>query len=247
MLELQGLAAGLLDEPLALRLRGRGDGGKPAVWRARLRDDDGRVWRARADRAEELTAAFGADAPAGAPPVAALRSLRPVAIEVRAELPDGRAAARTIRRALVGEGVRVRRWRGLLPGGEATLCRPAQPPVAAVIVDATSGEPDATVAALCAPLLASRGVLALTVGRGGGRRGAHRRTGAPGPRPDAAALLAAAAERLAAAVPGAPPADAIEVVAPLLAPGIPARRPADAAAWDALLARLGARPRQPAR
>lgn len=236
MLELQGAARGLLDDPLTLRVRGLGGDAGPLAWRARLRDDDGRVWRAAADRPERLAAAFTAGG--SAPPVAALRSLRPVAIDVRVEAPDGRAAARTLRRALVGPGVRVRRWRGLLPGGEATLHRPAGAPTATVLLDATGGEPDATVALLSAPLLASRGVLVLTVARGGGGRG---------PRPEPSALLAAAADRLAAAVPGAPPPDAIEVVAPLLAPGIPARRPGDPAAWDQLLARLGAAPRLAAR
>lgn len=253
MLELQGDATGLLDDPLAPRVRGLGgpgaDGGADGAaglrWRARLHDDDGRVWRAEAARAAELAAAFAPASPDPRRPLAALRSLRPVRIEVRAEASDGRAAARTFTRALVGEGVRVRRWSGVLPGAAATLHRPAGAPCATVVLDAAgaSARADAAteqagavpapaeLAALAAPLLASRGVLALTLAPGGGRRSRGQ-----------GELLDAAIELLAA-VPGAAPADRIVTVAPPLAPGVPALAPGDPAAWDALLARLGARPR----
>ena len=88
MLELRGATDGeLLDEPW--RVVARGAGGGPLTWRARIRDDDGRVWRAEATSPQGLA---GAWAPAKRPapgPVAALRSLRPVAIDLRAETADG--------------------------------------------------------------------------------------------------------------------------------------------------------------
>ncbi len=160
-LELSVMPSGLLDDPLAARLRGAGDAG-PVTWRARVRDDDGRVWRAIADRPQDLPAAW-VPAKSSTAMLMALGSLRPVELEIRAELADGRAAARTIRRSLVAEGVRLRRWRGTVA---ATLHLPAAgAPVAVAVLDATGGAEDApAVAALAGPLLASRGVLALSVG-----------------------------------------------------------------------------------
>ncbi len=240
-LEIRGPGSGLLDEPFALQARGAG--GAAAVWRARLRDDDGRVWRASAAQAEELA---GAWAPAKTPsgPLPALQSLRPVRVDVRVEVEDGRAATRTLTRVLVADGVRIRRWRD---GLAATLHLPAaDDPCALVLLDATGGPVQAAVAALAAPLLASRGVLALTV--------------SPQPRADAA--LAAARERLA----GLPSAAGREIallltlnpddpaagvgVGVAVPPGIGVQGEpsgaavARAAAWDALLAALSARPRE---
>ena len=218
-LEIRGPARALLDDPLLLRLRGAG--GASAAWRARFRDDDGRVWRATAPRAEELPGAWTPAKPALGP-LAALRSLRPIELEVRAEVPDGRAATRTLTQVLMGDGVRLRRWRdGRL---SATLHLPGEASGATVLLDATGDDDAAAAATLAAPLLASRGVVVLAL---------------------AAGPLEVASERLAA-VPGA--AAAPEVVrAGLVPPGVATRDPQDhdarAAAWDELLARLGARPR----
>src|SRR5690349_12785211 len=95
-LEISGMPDGLIDDDLLLRVRGAGPD-VALTWRARLRDDDGRVWRASAARAEELASRW-VPAKEGTGAIAALRSLRPVAIDVRAEAPDGRAAARTVTR-----------------------------------------------------------------------------------------------------------------------------------------------------
>jgi hypothetical protein len=172
-----------------------------------------------------------------------------VSFDVHVEAPDGRGASRALARALVGEGVRIRRWRE--PALLATLHLPAGAPCASVVVDAIDGAQPAAVAALAAALLASRGVLALVV--------PPQREQAP-----AGPALEVARERLAA-VPGAVAAPAVlRAVDPfdasadahpvgdpvvVLPPGV-AARDADAAAvaaraeaWDALLARLGARPR----
>jgi hypothetical protein len=217
-LEIRGPARALLDDPLLLRLRGAG--GASAAWRARFRDDDGRVWRATAPRAEELPGAWTPAKPALGP-LAALRSLRPVEVEVRAELPDGRAATRTLTQVLMGDGVRLRRWRD---GLSATLHLPGEASGATVLLDATGDDDAAAAATLAAPLLGSRGVVVLALSAGS---------------------VEVASERLAA-VPGA--AAAPEVVrAGLVPPGVAMRDPQDhdarAAAWDDLLARLGARPR----
>lgn len=148
-LELTGPATALLDEPLTLRVRGAGPDAE-VVWRARLRDDDGRVWRASAESAEGLDAGW-VPAKRPAAPCAALESLRSVQVDVRAEVGDGRAAARTVTRTLLGEGVKVRRWRDI----PATLMLPAGAPVATVLaVDAS---------AVALALLASRGVLVLNL------------------------------------------------------------------------------------
>jgi hypothetical protein len=215
MLELRGATDGeLLDEPW--RVVARGAGGGPLTWRARIRDDDGRVWRAEASSPQGLA---GAWAPAKRPapgPVAALRSLRPVAVDLRAETADGRGTGRSVTRRLVAEGVRSRRWRD---GVTATLHLPAGEPAGVAVLD--GGDPG--VAPLAAALLASRGVLVLQVADG----------------------LEAARERLAG-VPAAAGAGEPRVVAGdgLLPPGIPAEAPGDAEAWDALLSDLGAVPRQ---
>jgi hypothetical protein len=240
-LEIRGPATGLLDEPILLRVRGAGPAAE-LTWRARYRDDDDRIWRAAASRPEDLAARWmPAKQSTGA--LAALRSLRPLGIEVRAETADGRAAARTLTRLMVAEGVRVRRWRA---GLAATLHVPARPqPCATVIVDATAGPAAAEVAALAAPLLASRGALVLVVA----------------PSRGVADPLALARERLAAVPAASEPIlllPAVDPFAPepaqgvVLPPGVGARdggphvAAARATAWDALLARLGATPREPA-
>src|SRR4051812_27720540 len=152
-LEIRGVSAGLLDEPFDLQVRGAAPG-EELLWRARYRDDDLRVWRAAAPTALELSAAWKPAKPSTGP-VAALGSLRPVKIDVRVEAPDGRAAARTITRAILREGVRVRRWRDL----GATLYIPdGEPEDTTVVV----GETHPTVG----PLLASRGSLLLAVSTG---------------------------------------------------------------------------------
>ncbi|WP_187368756.1 hypothetical protein [Baekduia soli] len=242
-LEIRGAATGLLDDPLLMQARGAGRGAE-LVWRARLRDDDGRVWRATAPAPEGLGDAWVPSKVAPGP-IAALASLHPVAIEVRVQAPDGRAATRELTRVLLGDGVRRRRWRD---GLSAALFLPAAPePCAVVLADATAGDGPAAVAALAAPLLASRGVLVLAV------------TAARG-RPTPAEQVQAAAARLGA-VPGvravrtlrvAGPADAGGDGAPVvvLPPGIavavpdPAAVAWRAAAWDALLADLGATARR---
>jgi hypothetical protein len=246
-IEIRGAATGLLDEPLLLGARGAGAAAGSLVWRARFRDDAGRVWQARAAAAEQLAGAW-APAKATTGSLAALQSLRPVSLDVQVEASDGRGASRTLTRALVGEGVRTRRWRE--PGLLATLHLPAGEACASVVIDATGGPRQGAVAALAAPLLASRGVLALVVPR-------------PREQAPAADALRLAGERLAA-VPGAgsavvvlPAVDPFEVQAEptaagdavvALPPGIAARGAdgtdaARATAWDALLAGLGARPR----
>jgi hypothetical protein len=228
MLEIRGAAPGLLDDPLLLDV-----GGAPPntalVWRGRFRDDDGFVWRAAAPRSEGLSTAWVPAKPT-AGPVAALRSLRTLDVDVRVEGPDGSAASRTIARRLLDEGVRVRRWRDDVAGA---LHLPARPVGSAILIDATAPATDHIAAGipLAAALLASRGVVVLVVTGGKGDP------------------LPAARERLAA-VPGTP--DAIDTYTaaevPLPAgvglrgedqPGAVAR----AEAWDTLLARVGARPR----
>ena len=231
-----------LDDPLGLR--GRGAGGETdSSWRARFRDDDGRVWRAAPGARGEPAAAW-APAKPGTGPFAALRSLHPVAIELRLEAADGRSAARTVTRRLLADGVQVRTLAG-------RPRRPALPPrrhpASALVIDATSGAGHDAVATPAAALLASRGVLVLAVGPGRGKT-------------TPAAMLAEARERLAAlpaaagtpvtvlpalelAAAAGPPGDGV-----VLPPGIPATDTAEQAAtraqaWDALLARLAATPR----
>jgi len=255
-LELRATADALLDAPLEASVRGAG--GAELLWRARTHDDDNRVWRASAARPEELNAAWApAKATTGA--VAALRSLRPVALELRAEAADGRAAARTVRRRLVADGVRVRRWRDGVAG---TLLLPArETPCAAVVVtpaapgpasdaptprghrpnaDAAPGpashspspleaRPSAAAPALLPPD-ALLPVAALLASRGA----LVFATAQPGDGERALELLAAIP---AAGRAERPP----RLLSPLpLPPGLPARVAADAAAWDALLAELGA-------
>jgi hypothetical protein len=216
VLDLRGAAPGLLDDPLLLDV----SGAPPAAsltWRARIRDDDGFVWRAVGERVDALTWAPAKPASAGAH--AALRSLRPVEIDVRVEDPDGAAASRTLTRKLLAEGVRARRWRDGVAG---TLHLPAEATGGAAILDAGRADPE--VVPLAAALLASRGVLVFALTRG---------------TPDAA-------REALAAVPSAPRDVAVVDEVPL-PPGVPARTPLDPAAWDALLARLDARPRRVAR
>jgi hypothetical protein len=57
MLEIQGPDIALLDDRLELRARGAGPAAA-RVWQARMRDDDGLVWRARAARPEDLPGAW---------------------------------------------------------------------------------------------------------------------------------------------------------------------------------------------
>ena len=149
MIEIQGPATALADEPLTLRARGAGPDAD-LTWHARMRDDDGLVWRARAERAEDLPGAWRGKAER-----AALASLRPLRIDVRVEAADGQATSRTVTRLLVGEGVRVRRWRD---GPVATLHLPAGAPSASLLVDGAAGVAPA--------LLASHGVLVLAMARG---------------------------------------------------------------------------------
>jgi hypothetical protein len=242
-LEIKVPATALLDEPLIPRARGAGPDDE-LVWRARFRDDDGRVWRASAGRAGDLAAAWVPAKPSTGP-VAALQSLHPLSIDLRVELTDGRAAGRSVTRRLMDEGVRMRRWR---EGLSATLHLPAgERATATLLVDATAGAEEAMVAALAAPLLASRGLLVLAVApaRGGGApermlaTARERLAAVPGAAPDVHVLRALA--------PSAPPEPGAAVSLP---PGVGAREPdhrtataARAASWDALLARLGARPR----
>jgi hypothetical protein len=155
-LEIRGVSAGLLDEPFLLDVRGAAPG-EVLLWRARYRDDDLRVWRAAAARAGDLSSAWRPAKPSTGP-VAALGSLRPVRIDVRVEASDGRAAARTVTRTLLADGVRVRRWRE--PALSATLYLPtAAEPVIALV---SKGEPES----VAGPLLASRGALVLAVSDG---------------------------------------------------------------------------------
>lgn len=257
VLEPREPASGLLDEPFRMHARGAGgEDGLPLTWRARLRDDEGRVWRASAERAAELPAAWApAKASTGTP--AALQSLRPTAIDVRVESDeDGRVASRTVTRRLLADGVRVRRWR---TGLAATLHLPAAAtPCAVVVLDATGGAEPAATAALAAPLLASRGALVLVVqpaGRGGaggaGSGGGGSSCGGSSSGDASSERLLAAAREQLAAVPAAAGAEVV-TIEPLLPPGVPwggeAGDAADdfaarAAAWDALLTTLGATPR----
>lgn len=240
----------LLDEGLAgARLRGAGS--QPdAVWRAKLRDDDGRVWRAIASSPAGLAAAW-VPAKSSTGHLAALASLRPLEIELRVELPDGRALARTVTRRLLAEGVRVRRWRD---GLAATLHRPAADgPRPAVILDATRDADALPAAGPAAALLASRGVIALVVGPPAGPRG-----GTPEEALDHAAERLALVPGVPAAVPRlavAPAESSAEAIAALVPgtfvpvpPGVgvrgagagPEAARAREQAWDALLAALGA-------
>src|SRR3954451_17163890 len=166
MLEIRGASPGLLDDPLLLDVSGAAPRAA-LTWRARLRDDDGFVWRATADTPEGLLDAWApAKATAGA--VAALRSLRPVGVDVRVEGPGGAASSRTVTRALLAAGVKVRRWR---EGVAGSLFLPAQASASALILDAHHADADAGAAAAVPPaaaLLASRGVLVFLITGGKG-------------------------------------------------------------------------------
>jgi len=173
VLEITGPAVALVDEPLELRLRGAGDDAGEILWRARLRDDDGRVWRATAERPEHLAAGL-APAKSGTGPVPALASLHPIRLDVHAETEDGRGAKRTFERRLLADGVRARRWREkevrgtlFLPAPGTTSAGPALL-VDARLPDADADDPQRVLAALVAPLsaavLASRGHVTFVVG-----------------------------------------------------------------------------------
>jgi hypothetical protein len=233
-LEIRGVRPRLLlDEPFLLSAVG-----DDLLWRARYRDDDLRVWRAAAARAVDLSVAFAPSKPSTGP-IAALASLRPVRVDVRVEAPDGRAASRAVTRLLVAEGVRVRRWRD--GGLSAVLHLPASGgagPCATVVLDASAGPREVTVAGLAGPLLASRGALVLTVSSGSLDAAREQLGAVPGA---GEPLWLAAADPLAA--------EAGAGVVPL-PPGVGAAGDPDgaagarAAAWDGLIARLGARPRE---
>jgi hypothetical protein len=119
------------------------------------------------------------------------------------------------------------------------------------VVDAAAGPREAQVAALAGPLLASRGVLVLTVAAGSVDDARGRLASVPGA---AEPIVLAAADPLG----GEPTGEAAPQLAgsaPLadhvpLPPGVglagdtPGAAAARAAAWDALLARLGAVSRQ---
>ncbi|HEY6761388.1 MAG TPA: hypothetical protein VI318_17950 [Baekduia sp.] len=186
------------------------------TWRARIRDDDGFVWRAQGDAPVALS---WTPAKPSAGAVAALRSLRPVVLEVRVEDPDGAASSRTLTRSFLADGVKVRRWR---EGTAGTLYLPAGRAEAALVVDPSGDAAD--VAPMAAALLASRGALVFVATAGG--------TGDPAdvlrPLPD-------------------PPHNVRRLAALPLPPGVPARADADGAAWDELLSDLGAIPRRVAR
>lgn len=254
-LQLSAAPVALLDEGLA-GSRLRGGGSQPdAVWRAKFRDDDTRVWRAIAAGPGSLAGAW-VPAKSSTGHLAALASLRPVEIELRVELPDGRAVSRTVSRRLLADGVRVRRWRDDLVAG---LYRPPGdgPYAAAVVLDATAGGEAVAVATLAAALLASRGVLVLAVSpparpRDGTaaevlQRAQERLAALPGAGDSAVRCLAvAAAEADAAALDAGEPGTFAAVP-----PGVgvrgagagPDAAAARARAWDALLAALGAQAR----
>ncbi len=177
MLELSGPPTALVDEPLTVRLRGLGEmvevdpddefGG--ILWRARLRDDDGRVWRATADAPEHLPAGL-APAKPGTGLVPALGSLHPIRLDVHAEAPDGRSAKRTFERRLLGDGVRVRRWKEPELRGSMFLPAAGSEPRGPLLLDTRlppePGEREALaafVAPLAAAVLASRGRPTLVV------------------------------------------------------------------------------------
>jgi hypothetical protein len=222
MLEIRGAAPGPLDDPLLLDVAGAAPA-SALVWRARLRDDDGFVWRARAETPEGLLTAWAAAKPA-AGAVMALRSLRPVDLDVRVEDPSGQAAARTITRVLLADGVKVRRWKGDVAG---SLHLPAPGGAGhALVLEARGAEAPAAalaVAPVAAALLASRGVLVFLAGGGRGDPGA-----------------------VLSALP-TPPAETTTLAAAELPVPPGAGTAPDPAAWDALLDRLGATPRRVAR
>jgi hypothetical protein len=150
MLELRGAAPGLLDDPLLLDVGGAAPG-STLLWRTRIRDDDGFVWRGEGAALDALRwSAKAGDA-------AALRSLRPVELEVRVEGGDG-TATRTLTRTLLDPAVKVRRWK---EGVTGRLLLPAAAAPATLVVAAE--EPTTLVAAA---LLASRGVRVFVVASG---------------------------------------------------------------------------------
>lgn len=206
MLELSVPPDALLDDGVSgARLRGAGE--QPdATWRARLRDDDGRVWRAVAPTTDGLGGAW-IPAKSSSSPLAALASLRPVRVEVRVELPDGRATTREVTRRLLADGVLVRRWRDRVL--TATLLRPSgDGPFPALMIDAT-GLPVSPAAPPGDPA------------RGGPGEALAAGPGQP--------ILGRAES--AAADPGEPPRETGE--APAAAPGEPILGTAEGAAADA--------------
>ncbi|WCB94718.1 hypothetical protein DSM104299_03457 [Baekduia alba] len=154
MLEIRGAAPGLIDDPLLLDVSGAPPD-TSLTWRARIRDDEGFVWRAEGTAPDALR---WTPAKASAGVTAALRSLRPVELDIRVEDPDGAASNRTLTRTFVADGVKVRRWS---QGATGKLYLPADGTGATLVV---AGEDDGT--ALAAALLASRGVRVLAVAKG---------------------------------------------------------------------------------
>lgn len=222
-LEIRTNPDALLGTPLATGLRGAGET-PVAFWQARLRDDDGRIWRSNGRTAAELGLIWK-PAKDSTGPIAALRSLHPLEIDVRAELPDGRAATRTVKRILLAEGTRVRSWKGLTPL-RATLYLPrAERATAALIIDARDWASTNALAPTAA-LLASRGVAVVTA-----------EPGAKQPPQDALPELA----ELLAAVPAAQGAGtpAVRTLLPL-PPGLPSTVAGDPSAWATLLGQSGA-------
>jgi hypothetical protein len=163
LLEIRGVTGGLLDDPFDLTVRGV-EAGEDVLWRARYRDDDMRVWVTAADSAAGLSSAWRPSKPSTGP-VAALQSLRPVRIDVRVEA-GGRAAARSLTREILGDGVRVRRW------GAARLFLPAGDACATVVIEAAD--------AIAPALLASRGVLVLALASGSVDEARERLAAVPG-------------------------------------------------------------------
>jgi hypothetical protein len=150
MLELRGAAPGLLDEPLLLEVGGAA-AGSTLLWRTRIRDDDGFVWRGEGPSLDALRwSAKGGEA-------ANLRSLRPVELEVRVEGSDG-TATRTLTRTILADGVKLRRWK---EGVAGRLLLPAAEATATVVV---AGEDADTI--IAAALLAARGVRVFVVASG---------------------------------------------------------------------------------
>jgi hypothetical protein len=98
--------------------------------------------------------------------VAALQSLRPVRVDLRVEAGDGRAAARSVTREILGEAVRVRRW------GAARLFLPAGEACATVVIEAAD--------AIAPALLASRGALVLALASGSVEEARERLAAVPG-------------------------------------------------------------------
>lgn len=204
-LEIRTNPDALLGEPLATGLRGAGET-PVAFWQAKLRDDDGRIWRSNGRTAAELGSQWK-PAKATTGKVAAARSLHPLSIDVRAELPDGRSATRTVKRRLLAEGAQVRSWKGLTPLRATLYLPPTEQANAAFIIDALDAENTDGLAPVAA-LLASKGAAVVTAERGS-------KAPPPGALDELAALLGAVPAAQACGVPQI-------LEPPPLPPGFPA-------------------------